>query len=90
MAFKKVTYTLPIEAVNQINNLSKRYGKSKSGIIADLIMNTESKQDKLLKKIVHLESNKKVTFKDMEGIIKTDKEFDPVELRNKVYLDKVK
>ncbi|MDR1820093.1 MAG: hypothetical protein LBR15_07625 [Methanobrevibacter sp.] len=53
-------------------------------------MNTESKQDKLLKKIVHLESNKNVTFKDMEGIIKTDKEFDPVELRNKVYLDKVK
>jgi len=90
MAFKKVTYTLPIEAVNQINNLSKRSGKSKSGIIAELIMSTESKEDKILKKLVTLESDKKVSFKDMKGVIKTDKDFDPVELRNKTYLDKVK
>lgn len=46
MTLRKVTFTLPTEAVRQLNNLSKRIGKSKSGIIAELIMKTETNYDK--------------------------------------------
>ncbi|MDR2623785.1 MAG: hypothetical protein LBC39_04325 [Methanobrevibacter sp.] len=89
MAFKKATYTLPIEAINQINILSERTGKSKSGIIAELIMNTETDHDKIVNMSVKLESSEKVSLDEMMGAIKTGKEFDPVKIKNKVYLDRV-
>jgi len=88
MAFKKATYTLPIEAIKQIDNLSKRTGKTKSGIIADLIMSTETNHDKIVNMSVKLKSTEKVTLKEMEGAIKTGEKFDPVKIRNKVYLDR--
>lgn len=90
MAFKKATYTLPIEAIKQIENLSKRTGKTKSGIVADLIMSTETKYDKIINQSVKLDKTSNVTLKDMVGSIKTGKEFDPVKIRNKVYLDRYK
>ncbi|MDR0912985.1 MAG: hypothetical protein LBM96_10345 [Methanobrevibacter sp.] len=89
MEFKKATYTLPIEAINQISTLSKRTGKSKSGIIAELIMNTETDYDKIVNMSVKLESSEKVSLEEMMGAIKTGNEFDPVEIRNKTFLDRV-
>ena len=51
MAFKKATYTLPLEAIKQIDILSKRTGKTKSGVITDLIMGTETKYDKIINQV---------------------------------------
>lgn len=88
MAYKKVTYTLPPEAVRQINNLSKRTGKSKSNIITELIMKTETNYDKIAKKSVDLESTKDISLDEMVGAVKIDEEFDPVEVKRRIYLDK--
>ena len=87
MATKKVTYTLPIEAIKQVDNLAKRTGKSKSGIIAELIMNTETNHDKIINMSVKLEISENVSLKEMMGTIKTGKSFDPVR-KNKIYSDK--
>lgn len=88
MALRKVTFTLPTEAVRQLNNLSKRTGKSKSGIIAELIMKTETTYGKIAKKSVYLESMKDISLGEMIGAVKTDEEFDPVEVK-KVKLEEV-
>lgn len=88
MAFKKATYTLPIEAINQLDTLSKRTGKSKSGIIADLILKTENDQDKIRNMSVQLESTEDVSLEDMMGIIKNGTEFDPVKIKKRIYLDR--
>jgi hypothetical protein len=90
MVFKKVTYTLPAEAVRQITNLSKRTGKSKSSIVAELIMKTETDYDKIVKKSVDLESTKDISLDEMIGAVKTDKEFDPVEVKKRIYRDRVR
>ena len=90
MAYKKVTYTLPAEAVRQINNLAKRTRKSKSSIVAELIMKTETDYDKIVKKSVDLESTKNVSLDEMIGAVKTDKKFDPVEVKKRIYLDKAR
>jgi predicted DNA-binding protein len=88
MNVKKATYTLPIEAIKQIDNLSKRYGKSKSKILADLIMESETKEDKIINASVKLETDKRITMKDMIGKLKSDDDFDPVDIRKKIFLDK--
>lgn len=90
MAYKKVTYTLPAEAVRQINNLSKRTGKSKSSLVTELIMKTETNYDKIVKKSVDLESTRDVSLDEMIGAVKTDKEFDPVEVKKRIYRDRVR
>ncbi len=90
MVYKKVTYTLPPEAVRQINNLSKRTGKSKSSIVAELIMKTETNYDKIAKKSVDLESTKDISLSEMVCAVKTDKKFDPVEIKKRIYLDKAR
>jgi len=90
MAFKKATYTLPLEAIKQIDILSKRTGKTKSGVIADLIMSTETKYDKIMNQSVKLEKTSDVNLNDMVGSIKTGKVFDPVKIRDKAYLDRYK
>ena len=90
MALKKATYTLPIAAIKQLENLSKRTDKTKSGIITDLIMNTETKQDKIINQSVKLESIGNTSLKEMVGAIKTGKKFDPVETRDKTYLNRNK
>jgi len=89
MNVKKATYTLPIEAIKQIDNLSKRTGKSKSGVLVDLIMKTETNEDKIINASVKLEATEKTTIKDMIGKLESKKEFDPVEIRNRVFLDRV-
>jgi predicted DNA-binding protein len=81
MTFKKATYTLVIEAIKQIDFLSKKTGKTKSEIIADLIMNAETSHDKIVNMAVNLESTEKVTLKEMEGVIKNGKKFDPVKMK---------
>ena len=86
MATKKVTYTLPIEAIKQVDNIAKRTGKSKSGIIADLIMNTETNYDKIINMSVNLETCENVSLEEMMGAIKTGKKFDPLKMKNKSYL----
>lgn len=85
MAFKKATYTLPIKAIKQLENLSKRTDKTKSRIIADLIMSTETKHEKIINQSVTLEKTSNTTLEDMIGSIKTGKEFDPVKLRDKIH-----
>ena len=88
MNVKKATYTLPIEAIKQIDNLSKRTGKSKSGVLVDLIMKTETKEDKIINASVKLKSTEVITMKDMIGKLESDEEFDPVKIRNKTFLDR--
>jgi len=88
MNVKKATYTLPLEAIKQIDNLSKRTGKSKSGVLVDLIMKTETKEDKIINASVKLKSTEEITMKDMIGKLGSDEEFDPVEIRNKTFLDR--
>ena len=88
MNVKKATYTLPIEAIKQIDTLSKRTGKSKSGVLVDLIMKTETKEDKIINSAVKLKSTETINIKDMIGKLETDEEFDPVEIRNKIFLDR--
>jgi predicted DNA-binding protein len=86
MNVKKATYTLPINAIKQIDNLSKRTGKSKSGILAELIMATENNEDKVINASVELESNEKISIEDMIGKLESDEDFDPVEIREKIFL----
>ncbi|MDR2544349.1 MAG: hypothetical protein LBD03_02195 [Methanobrevibacter sp.] len=88
MNVKKATYTLPIEAIKQIDNLSKRKGKSKSGVLVDLIMGTETKEDKIINASVKLESDETITIKDMIGKLKSEDDFDPVDIRKKIFLDR--
>jgi predicted DNA-binding protein len=89
MEFKKATYTLPIEAINQLKTLSQRTKKSKSRIVAELIMNTETDYDKIVNMGVKLESSEKVSLEEMMGTIKTGEEFDPVKIRNNAFLDRI-
>jgi predicted DNA-binding protein len=89
MALKKATYTLPMEAIKQLENLSKRTGKSKSQVVADLIMETETDLDKIINKSVQLESSKDIKFEEMIGKIKTGEKFNPVKIKKSIHKDRV-
>ncbi|KZX11629.1 hypothetical protein [Methanobrevibacter filiformis] len=91
METKKVTYNLPIDVINQISNLKKKTGKSKSKIIADLVKETMNPEDKVTSK------NIANTLPQVEGFVKTEMtaggivlkdETDAVKLKNSIYLDK--
>ena len=92
METKKVTYNLPIETINQIDNLKKRTGKNKSKIIVDLVEKTMTNEDKVVNSNI---ANKlpqvnlgKSELSDLTGFIKLKKGTDSVKLKNKIYLDK--
>lgn len=93
METKKVTYNLPIKTINQIDNLKKRTGESKSKIIADLVEKTMTKEDKVVNSNIANElpqvNLSKSELRDLAGTIKLRKETDSVKLKNKIYLDKI-
>jgi len=93
METKKVTYNLPIKTINQIDNLKKRTGESKSKIIADLVEKTMTKEDKVVNSNIANElpqvNLNKSKLRDLAGTIKLRKETDSVKLKNEIYLDKV-
>ncbi|MDR3223581.1 MAG: hypothetical protein LBT66_07630 [Methanobrevibacter sp.] len=97
---KRTSIQIPNDTLIKIKAMAVKKGKTQNTIINDLIIkgleNTGKDEEKIKARIINNELPKPKTnskrakrLEDMVGVIKVDKEIDPLQLKNSIYLDKL-